>query len=451
MGSKIKPEYGVRKAGHDKLTVFHILLAATVCILSLNSEVRAVEYDESGNSAGQESIFEQGRLGLGFGYTYPYSGGMVRYFISDNLGLEAGYIPSWLEVSGFKYEDGYRLRGIYKFDQPDPARWSPYFGRPYIGVGYHSLGAKWDLRPIGWADASIKAPSVFVGLERDTNVVVGLCWFLELGYGFTISEITAQTDHPEYVDVNMIMDDMVEMLTITHPYAGFNFGGGLIYYFGRKGEIPKPFQGYQGENSGTASAPAREEPSRLQSDDNSREMVSRREAELEREIADLRLEIRDLKSRIPPEKTAVTPVVKRAIVTETRRTRYGCAVANPEWQNMLPEEAERVIDALRDEIGQVTNLSVMPKEAMDNTAQQEGITAEACAAEDCARSLGKALKVRRVLFGTLSRDAEAYYLSIFVFNTETGASSYGGAAKGYTVDELAGDVRDLATRIKGKL
>ena len=126
------------------------------------------------------------------------------------------------------------------------------------------------------------------------------------------------------------------------------------------------------------------------------------------------------------------------------------AVANLEEENVLPGEAEQVADILRQAMGQATNRAVMGQREMEESLAQSNLPLSGCASEECAKPIGQSLGVRVVLFGRLSRDAEAYYLSVFIWNTGTGESSFGGSAKGATFGELAADARNLAGRIGGR-
>jgi TolB-like protein len=130
---------------------------------------------------------------------------------------------------------------------------------------------------------------------------------------------------------------------------------------------------------------------------------------------------------------------------------YDFAVANLDSSNMLPDEVAQVAEILRLEIGQVTGRPVMSREEMERALAEHNLPLGGCASDECAKPIGHNLKARKVVFGSLSRDSEAFYLSIFILTSGTGESSYGGAARGATLSDLAADTRVLVGKIRGRL
>jgi len=402
--------------------------ASLLCASGIEAaRVRRIEIVEEGELA---PITERGSFGVGMDWSMVNAGlGPIgRYWVTENLGAQAGYIA-------VGYFTGFSLRGIWEFTNPEK-HW-----HPYIGAGYMNLGAKQDYGTDS-VEVSLNVPAIFAGIEGNYiyswwQWAPNLYWSYEIVYSFKPSATVKYTSERTEETSSVVI----------HQWKGFYFGFSMIYYFGKgfgassqseTSETPQPSYPEQSSDREVSEPVSRTyQPAQEKSE---------REIQLEREVARLRQQVQAPASAAP--QTATSRPAGRP---SSQRKSYALAVANLEYQNMLPEEAAQILDILRQEIGQVSNRTVMSRREMEEALGEHNIPVSGCAAEECAKTIGENLNIRKVVFGSISRDAEAYYLSVFILNTATGQSSYGSSAKGNTLSELAEDTRNLVGRIRNRL
>lgn len=203
---------------------------------------------------------------------------------------------------------------------------------------------------------------------------------------------------------------------------------------------------------------ALEESSKKSQREFEREIQRERELALERELREIR-QLRkqeaqaDVLASIPaapaiPEPPS-TPAVPLSKPSSPKR-HYSIAVATLEWNNLTEKEAAIAEQTIRRALWDATTKTVMGRKAMRQVLAEHRVPRTGCASEECAETIGKTLRVNHLIFGGTEQVNGIYFVNLFMMNVETGKVSYAGSAKGATMDQLQGSIKNLVRRISRK-
>lgn len=185
----------------------------------------------------------------------------------------------------------------------------------------------------------------------------------------------------------------------------------------------------------------------------------KRELALERELRELRqLRQREAQANVlastlvapvipEPPSTSAVPLSKPSLL----KRHYSIAVATLERNNLTEKNAAIAAQTIRRALWDATTKTVMGRKAMRQVLAEHRVPRTGCASEECAETIGKTLRVNHLIFGGTEQVNGIYFVNLFMMNVETGEVSYAGSAKGATMSQLQGSIKNLASRISRKL
>ena len=119
--------------------------------------------------------------------------------------------------------------------------------------------------------------------------------------------------------------------------------------------------------------------------------------------------------------------------------------------NNVPQpEAAEMADCLRTELVNTGLFNVMDKVNMDAVLAEARFQNPGCTEQECAVAMGKLLKVKQMLVGSLSKLLDDYFITVTVVDAETGkiTASYGSDT--VPADKLKEACKKLAEQLSGK-
>jgi TolB-like protein len=119
-------------------------------------------------------------------------------------------------------------------------------------------------------------------------------------------------------------------------------------------------------------------------------------------------------------------------------------------QGVQPHEAAVMSSAACQEFAKRTGLDVLCGEDIRNMMRFSAMNAafDACNDEKCYASMGKAMKARYVVSGTVSRLGNEFILSLSMFDTEKNEPVGRGEVKAESLEKLHNQVAEAASSIK---
>jgi len=189
-----------------------------------------------------------------------------------------------------------------------------------------------------------------------------------------------------------------------------------------------------------------------------RETQRERELALERELRELRqLRQREAQADVlastlvapvipEPPSTSAVPLSKPSLL----KRHYLIAVATLERNNLTETNAVIAAQTIRRALWDATTKTVMGRKAMRQVLAEHRVPRTGCASEECAETIGKTLRVNHLIFGSIEQVNGMYFVNLFMMNVEIEEVGYAGSAKGATMDQLQGSIKNLVSRISRK-
>jgi hypothetical protein len=102
---------------------------------------------------------------------------------------------------------------------------------------------------------------------------------------------------------------------------------------------------------------------------------------------------------------------------------------------------------LRTEMSSTGRFVVIPRDRMNELLTRGNLMLLSCAEPNCAAQMGKALNVRQMLVGLLSKTEEGYQVTVLLVNPATGQAILKGQDKGSELSDVCSSAKDLARRL----
>jgi|GEM_PF-1464316 hypothetical protein len=102
---------------------------------------------------------------------------------------------------------------------------------------------------------------------------------------------------------------------------------------------------------------------------------------------------------------------------------------------------------LRTEMGNTGRFVVMPRDRMNELLTRSNLMPLSCAEPNCAAQMGKALNVKQMLVGLISKTEEGYQVAVLLVNPATGQVILKGQDKGLELSDVCSSAKDLAKRL----
>ena len=135
------------------------------------------------------------------------------------------------------------------------------------------------------------------------------------------------------------------------------------------------------------------------------------------------------------------------------KPKIGIALTGLSARDVTKNEVAAAADFLRRELFKTDYFAVMDPSAIEAALEQQDIQMKECFDQTCSVELGKTLSVSKVVFGSLTKLGQKYFLEVSIADVETGkliAAEGGRACKLEEIPELAKSVsRKVALHFSG--
>ena len=115
---------------------------------------------------------------------------------------------------------------------------------------------------------------------------------------------------------------------------------------------------------------------------------------------------------------------------------------NTSWQDALV-----YADFLRAELAKTGRFSITPKDRMQELLTRNNLVLAECLEANCAARMGKALNVKQMLVGQISKTAAGYYVKVLLVDTATGQQLRVDQDQGIDLTAICTSAGELAKRL----